>query len=154
MLFWPAKEPVPSLPVGVEAGLYKLHLPDQRSELAGYLSVRPDHAYEVEGPWWNRRWARPRLVGDWYVDFWDFDTLRAWPDGSLSFGISDGFPFGANALDELASGTFSLHGVLFSVERVDPSESPNEYGAHFRFLDAARWKRSRSGRRSVHDRGE
>ena len=89
----PHRAEAPSLPVGVEAGLYKLYLPDRPSELAGYLSVRPDHAYEVKGPWGNRRWVRPRLVGDWYVDFWDFDTLRAWPGGSLSFGISDGFPF-------------------------------------------------------------
>lgn len=146
VLFWPSKEPAPSLPTNVEAGLYKLHLPDAPSDLAGYLSVRPDHAYEVEGPWWNRRWVRPRLVGDWYVDFWDFDTHLAWPDGALSYGISDGFPFEADGFEELAGGTFLLHGVLFSVERVDPAESPNEYGTHFHFLDLAEWKRARSAR--------
>ncbi len=86
------------------------------------------------------------LVGDWYVDFWDFDTHLAWPDGALSYGISDGFPFEADGFEELAGGTFLLHGVLFSVERVDPAESPNEYGTHFHFLDLAEWKRARSAR--------
>jgi hypothetical protein len=126
--------------------LYRLHRPDHPTELAGYLSVRPDHLYDETGPWWRRRWVRPRLVGDWYVDFWDFDTHLAWPDGSQSFGISDGFPFEAGGFEGLAGGTFSLHGVLFTVERVDPAERPNEYGTHFHFLDAAQWKRMRSGR--------
>lgn len=146
MLFWPAKELAPSIPVNIEAGLYKLHLPDAPSELAGYLSVRPDHAYEVKGPWWNQRWVRPRLVGDWYVDFWDFDTHLAWPDGALSYGISDGSPFEAKGFEELARGTFLLHGVLFTVERVDPTDRPNEYGTHFHFLDLPQWKRVRSRR--------
>ncbi|WP_144765926.1 hypothetical protein [Curtobacterium sp. 9128] len=145
MFFWPVKESAPPLPAGVEADLYTLHLPDHPTELAGYLSVQPDHAYDVEGPWWNRRWVRPRLVGDWYVDFWDFDTHRAWPDGSLSYGISDGFPFAAEGFQELARGRFLLHGVEFAVERVDPEDRPNEYGAHFYFLDRAQWKRIRSG---------
>lgn len=143
MLFWPVKEPALPLPAGIGPGLYKLYIPDQPHELAGYMSVQPDHAYESEGPWWNERLVRPRLVGDWYVDFWDFDTFRAWPDGSLSAGISDGLPFEVDGFEDLASGTFLLHGVLFAVERVDPAESPNEYGAHFHFLDSAEWKRSR-----------
>ncbi len=93
---------------------------------------------------------RPRLVGEWFVDFWDFDTHLAWPDGALSYGISDGFPFEADGFAELAGGTFLLHAVLFTVERVDPEESPNEYGTHFHFLDLAQWKRVRAdGSRSA-----
>lgn len=148
MLFWPAREPPPPLPDGVEAGLWTLHLPDHPAELAGYLSVQPDHAYDVTGLWWSRRWVRPRLVGDWYVDFWDFDTHRAWPDGSLSAGISDGFPFEAARFQDLARGTFLLHGVMFMVKRVDPTDSPNTYAAHFHFLDLAQWKRTRSARQA------
>ncbi|MGN7191310.1 hypothetical protein [Curtobacterium sp. MCBA15_004] len=151
MLFRPAEEPVPPLPVGVEPGLWTLHLPDHPCDLAGYLSVRPDHVFDEEGPWWNRRRVRPRLVGDWYVDFWDFDTYRAWPDGSLSCGISDGFPFDESGFEELASGVFLLHGVLFTVRRVDPTDQPNEYGAHFAFLDVEQWKRTRSAGRTVGD---
>lgn len=143
MVFRPRKDAPPPLPTGIEAGLYLLHLPDHPGDLAGYLSVRPDHVYDVEGPWWNQRWVRPRLVGEWYVDFWDFDTLRAWPDGSLSYGLSDGMPFEADTFDELAAGTFLLHGVEFGVEKVDPAEWPNEFGAHFHFLDRAAWRRSR-----------
>lgn len=149
MLSWPAKESAPSTPVDLEAGLYELHLPDAPSGLAGYLSVRADHIYEVEGPWWNRRWVRPRLVGDWYVDFWDFDTHLAWPDGALSYGISDGFPFEADGFEELARGSFPLHGVLFTVERVDPTGRPNEFASHFHFLDRAEWRRARSRRRPI-----
>lgn len=143
VLFWPTKEPVPSLPADVASCLYTLHLPGHPDELAGYLSVQPDPLYTEEGPWWNRRWVRPRLVGDWYVDFWDFDTARAWPDGSLSYGISDGFPFGTDGFEDLARGTFLLHGVRFAVERVDPAEQPNEYQAHFHFLDPTPWQRGR-----------
>lgn len=144
MLFWPVKELVPSLSADADPGLYKLRLPARPSELVGYLSVQPNHVYDAEGPWWNRRWVRPRLVGDWYVDFWDFDTYRVWPDGSLSHGISDGFPFEAGGFEELARGTFLLHGVVFVAERVDPAENPNDYGTHFHFLDTAIWKRNRS----------
>ena len=146
VLLRPSWEPPPPLPTGVEAGLYQLRLPGHPGDLPGYLSVRPDHAYDEEGPWWHRRWVRPRLVGDWYVDFWDFDTRRTWPDGSMSYGISDGMPFGAETFDELADGTFLLHGVLFDVERVDPTARPKEFGAHFHFLDEATWRRSRSHR--------
>ncbi|PCN48693.1 hypothetical protein Csp2054_06270 [Curtobacterium sp. 'Ferrero'] len=126
--------------------MYLLRLPDHPNDLAGYLSVRPDHTFVEEGPWWRRRRVRPSLVGEWHVDFWDFDTLRAWPDGSLSYGISDGMPFGAAGFEQLTSGTFLLHGILFDVERVDPAERPNEFGAHFHFLDRAEWRRSRSRR--------
>ena len=38
---------MPPLPVGVEPGLWTLHLPDHPCDLAGYLSVRPDHAAQV-----------------------------------------------------------------------------------------------------------
>ncbi len=102
---------------GIEAGLYLLYVPSHRSDLAGYLSVRPDHVNDVDGPWWNQQWVRPPLIGGWYADFWDFDTMRAWPDGSLSYGISDGLPIEADTFDEFAAGTFLLHGVVFDVDK-------------------------------------
>ncbi|PNW07725.1 hypothetical protein C1632_15965 [Microbacterium testaceum] len=138
MLFRPSKEAPPPLPAGVEAGLYKLGLPERPRELVGYLSVRPFYAYEVDGPWWRKRLVRPTLIGDCHVDFVDLDVRRTWPDASHRNDIKEGPVFEAEGFDELDQGRFTLHGVAFSTVKVDPTDSPNEYRAHFRFVDVAR----------------
>lgn len=100
--------------------------------------------FDEERPRCDRRWVGPRPAYEWYVDFWDFSTLRAWPDGSPSYGISDGMLLGAATFDELAAGPFLLHGVELAAEQVDPRDRPNEFGTHFHFLDERVWRRSRN----------
>lgn len=131
MFFWPRKDPVPPLPAGIAPALYRLTAPGLPDELVGYLSVAPDHIYSVEGPWWNSRWVRPRLCGDWLVDYGDFDTYKVWPNGAAAYGQDDGFPLEAEELHALAHGVFLLRGIAFRADEVDARTRPGVWNRHY-----------------------
>lgn len=139
MLFSPPPEPPPSDPALVAPGLFRMTVPGVPDAVRGWLSIRRSWEWTVEGPWWRRRDVRPEVRAEFDV-VWngDFTTLDLFPgDDADHWFDGGGDELAADELAEIEQGTFTMRGVVFDLEFVDPRDDPEAWIRWWYFLPRA-----------------
>lgn len=109
----------------------RLAHPTYPATIVGWLSIGPPWEWDVGGPWWNRIWGSPRVVGDLSIGY-TVDTRLIYPDDPEVWTfVSSAWPLERDDLAMLKAGKFFWHETTSSVELVDPEVESHTRSDHW-----------------------